>query len=387
MANPLGPLGPSDERLDHQIPDTFATVGVSDPSWTEKICAMAARRDGSLQLGFGMGKYTNRNVLDGYGGLSRGAEQITVRGSRRLFPDPDTTAVGPIRYEVLEPMQRIRFSLEANSCQPLAFEWDYQAVLPPATEERTHQRTPLGYRVSADLVRYHQIGTASGWVEIDGERHTIDPEEWVSTRDHSWGVRYDVGTPATDVDPFNPVAEMDFQMIWCPALMRDADGSHWGLFMHLVDLSGFGRRHRTVTGAVEHIDGRIDRMADIRPDLQFDPANRRLLGGRVEVTMEDGTVRHFELEVPGDTGFHLGAGLYFGWQGHHHGEWRGELHVDGERLADCRDPVLVRELHQIRDTVVHVRDLDTGAEGWGNCQPMMCGAFPERGLSADSSFW
>jgi hypothetical protein len=224
-------------------------------------------------------------------------------------------------------------------------------------------------------------------VEIDGERHTIDPGEWVSTRDHSWGVRYDVGTPATDMDPFNPVAEMDFQMIWCPALMTDPDGSHWGLFMHLVDLSGFGRRHRTVTGAVEHVDGRIDRMADIRPDLQFDPDNRRLLGGRVEVTMEDGTVRQFELEVPGDTGFHLGAGLYFGWQGHHHGEWRGELHVDGERLADCRDPVLVRELHQIRDTVVHVRDLDTGAEGWGNCQPMMCGGFPERGLSADSSFW
>ena len=76
--------------------------------------------------------------------------------------------------------------------------------------------------------------------------------------------------------------------------------------------------------------------------------------------MEDGAVRRFELEVPTDTGFHLGAGLYFGWRGHHHGEWRGELHVDGERLADCRDAELARELHQIRDTFVHVRDLDTG---------------------------
>jgi hypothetical protein len=32
----------------------------------------------------------------------------------------------------------------------------------------------------------------------------------------------------------------------------------------------------------------------------------------------------------GDTGFHLGTGLYFGFDGHWHGEWRGELHVDGE---------------------------------------------------------
>jgi hypothetical protein len=61
--------------------------------------------------------------------------------------------------------------------------------------------------------------------------------------------------------------------------------------------------------------------------------------------------------------------------------------MDGERLDDCRDPTLARALHQIRDTVVHVRDLDTGAHGWGNCQPMMCGGFPDKGLSADSSFW
>jgi hypothetical protein len=386
MANPVGPLGSADERFDHQIPDTFATVGVSDPSWTEKVCAMAASRDGALQLGFGLGKYTNRNVLDGYAGVSRGVEQITVRGSRRLFPSPDLTSVGPIHYEVLEPMQRVRFRLEPNECQPVAFDWVYQAALPPATEERTHQRAPLGYRISADLVRYHQIGTASGWVEIDGQRHQIEPDGWVSTRDHSWGVRYDVGTPPTDTDPFDPVSEMDFQMIWCPVLMSDPDGTRWGLFMHLVDLQGFGHSHRTVTGAVEHADGRVERMADIRPELSFDPSNRRLLGGEVAVTLEHGQVRLFELEVPTATGFHLGAGLYFGWQGHHHGEWRGELHVDGERLADCGEPGLARRLHQIRDTFVRVHEPATGAHGWGNCQPIIIGEYPERGLTADSSF-
>ena len=387
MANPLGPLGPSDERFDHQIPDTFATVAASDPSWTEKVCAMAARRDGSLQLGFGMGKYTNRNVLDAYAGLSRGPEQITVRGSRRLFPDFDTTGVGPIRYEVLEPMRRVRFTLEATPEHPLAFDWTFESVLPPATEERTHQRTPLGYRVSADLVRYHQIGTATGWIQLDGERHEITPDEWVSTRDHSWGVRYDVGTPPTDTDPFDPVSEMDFQMIWCPALMEDPDGTRWGLFMHLVDLSGFGHKQRTVTGAIEHQDGTVIRMSDIRPDLEFDPVNRRLVGGRVTVTLEDGTSRRFDIEVPTATGFHLGTGLYFGWEGHHHGEWRGELHVEGERLEDCRQPELARRLHQVRDTVVHLRDAASGAEGWGNCQPMIVGTYPDKNLGPESSFW
>lgn len=65
----IGPLVPADEALCHQIPDTFATVTTSDFAWTEKICAMAAARDGSLQLGFGLGKYINRNVMDAYAGF------------------------------------------------------------------------------------------------------------------------------------------------------------------------------------------------------------------------------------------------------------------------------------------------------------------------------
>ncbi len=132
---------------------------------------------------------------------------------------------------------------------------------------------------------------------------------------------------------------------------------------------------------IEHVDGTVERLADIRPDFSYDPTEPAPARRDVDLTLEDGTERRFEIEVPTATGFHLGAGLYFGWQGHHHGEWRGELHVDGERLADCSDPELARELHQIRDTVIHLRDPDTGAEGWGNCQPMVAGDHPDLGLT------
>jgi hypothetical protein len=54
-------------------------VQQSDHSWAEKICGSIGRRDGGLQIGFGFGKYANRNVMDAYGGLSRGVEQWTVR--------------------------------------------------------------------------------------------------------------------------------------------------------------------------------------------------------------------------------------------------------------------------------------------------------------------
>src|SRR5947207_5225831 len=191
---------------------------------------MPAARDGSLQLGFGLGKYTNRNVMDGYAGISRGVEQVTVRGSRRLSPEPECTVIGPVRYEVVEPMRVVRFVLEPNDCQPIAFDWTFEAVVPPFLEERTHMRNE--YRVSAELVRYHQTGVASGWVSVDGERTEPTPETWVSTRDHSWGVRYDVGVPAGDVEPVDRLDGVSFHMIWCPVLMERPDGSRYGLFLH-----------------------------------------------------------------------------------------------------------------------------------------------------------
>src|SRR5215203_1961746 len=186
--NPIGPLTAADEQFCHQITDTFATVGTTDPAWTEKVCAMAAARDGSIQLGFGLGKYTNRNVMDAYAGVSRGVEQVTVRASRKLEPEPELTVIGPIRYEIVEPLRKVRFVLGPNDTQPIAFDWLFEARLPCRPEHRTKIRT--GYRLYSDMVRDHQIGVCSGWLEIEGERYELDPDTWVSTRDHSWGVRH-----------------------------------------------------------------------------------------------------------------------------------------------------------------------------------------------------
>ena len=382
--NPIADLLAADEGFTHQIAETFAAVGTSDPSWTEKVCAMAMARDGSLQLGFGLGKYPNRNVMDGYAAVSRGPEQLTVRASRRLAPTPEATAVGPLRYEVLEPLHEVRFSLEPNDCQPIAFDWRFTAELPAALEDRTFLRA--GYRTSADLVRYHQIGVASGWVEVDGERHELDPEGWVSTRDHSWGVRYDVGVPPVDIEGAGiEIPEgVGFQMIWSPVLMERADGSRYGVHLHLTRFTMAGFDQTTTIAGIEHPDGTRDPIVALAPELRYDPDNRRLLGGRVHATMADGSARPFEIEVLADTGIALGAGLYFGLDGHHHGEFRGELHVDGERIADCRPPEVARRLHQIRDTPVRVTDPVGGGVGYGNCQPVIVGEWPELGLGPDT---
>ena len=382
MEHAIGPLLPADELFCHQVTETFANTGSSDPSWTEKVCAMAAAKDGSLQLGFGLGKYTNRNVMDAYAGVSRGVEQITVRASRRLDPEPELTVIGPIRYEILEPLHKIRFVLQRNEVQPISFDWTFEGVLPCHTEDRTHQRT--GYRISADLVRFHQIGTCSGWIEIDGERHEMSPDSWVSTRDHSWGVRYGVGVAPTDQQPL-PTIPGTYEFAWSPMLMEATDGTPYGIFLNFGFMESPGHSSRTVMGGIEHVDGRFEKFLDARPELRYDSTNRRLLGGSVHLTLADGSTRRLDVEAVSDTGFHLGTGGYFGFDGHHHGQWHGDLHTEGEWLADCSEIETARRVHQIRDTVVRITD-SAGGTGIGNWQPMIYGAFPHLGLDAESTF-
>jgi hypothetical protein len=174
----IGPLLGADEGLNHQIVDTFATLSQTDMAWTEKIWASIARTDGSLQLDFGLGKYQNRGIIDGFGGVSRGREQWTVRGSRELASAPEQTGVGPIQMEVVEPLKQMRFRLEPNDAQPISFDIVLSGVTPPFFEERNLVRNRRTGRIDVDVIRYHQGGWASGTVTVDGQTHEVRPDEW-----------------------------------------------------------------------------------------------------------------------------------------------------------------------------------------------------------------
>jgi hypothetical protein len=382
----LGPLVPADETFHHQITQTFATVAQSDRSWTEKVCAMAAPRDGSVQLAFGMGKYPNRGVLDAYAGVSRGVEQWTVRSSRRLAPDVERLETGPIRYEVLEPLQSVRFSLAANDVVPISFEWTFTGAVPPALEQPEHHRSRDGLRLDADIVRYHQIGTATGWLDLDGTRYELDDATSVSTRDHSWGVRYMVGEPVADVEEAPRPSSVSTTVLWSPVLCERPDGSRYGIHVY-YQRHGIGGWERVeLQGGIEHPDGRRDPFVALVVDPQGRDDNRRLTAATLHATMADGSSRPLTVTALGDTGFHLGTGLYFGLDGHFHGEDRGALHVDGEHVADCTEPATARRLHQIRDNLVRVEDPVGGRVGVGNMQTIFSGPHPDAGLTEDASF-
>ena len=381
MAYSPGPLLPADEQLTHQVVDTFARVGERDRSWTEKICAMAAAKDGSLQLSLGLGKYTNRGVMDAYAGISRGVEQWTVRASRALAPDPERTAVGPIRYEVVEPLREVRFALEPNDAQPISFEWVISGPLRPALESREVHVSRDRYRIDADIIRYHHSGTARGWVEVDGQRTELDDASWVSPRDHSWGLRYQVGAPLADIAPVTQPEGTSAYVLWFPAFCAASDGSAYGLHLYFQRFA-FGDWSRlTVEGGIEHPNGRTEPFVDARPDLRFDDRTRRILGGTITCRTRDGEERVLELTPVADTGFHLATGLYGGFDGRYHGQWQGPERIDGDHFADCTADDALARVRQHRQALVRVDDRATGGVGYGDLQSIVTGAHADLGLT------
>jgi hypothetical protein len=381
-----GPLLEADEGLNHQIADTFARVGQSDRSWTEKIWAMAAARDGSLSVAFGLGKYINRNVMDGFAGVSRGSEQWTVRSSRRLSPELESNEVGPINYEIIEALRRTRYRLAATDIAPISFDIEIEGVAPPAMEERETHISRSRSRIDADIVRFHQSGVARGWVEVEGTRFEVDDLQWVGARDRSWGVRYGVGVPPDDIEAAPMPPDTSGMFVWMPVTMTRLDGRSFTLFVYYQRYSGPGWSTGSAQGGIELPDGRSKPFQDVIPELSFSDDNRRVLGGTIRGVLLDGTERTYRVDPISATGFHLGTGLYGGFEGHFQGEWRGELHTDGEHITDCDTVSVAHRVHQHRDCIIRVEDLSEGSIGVGSLQSNAVGPHPAMGLTAAASF-
>jgi hypothetical protein len=381
-----GDLVPEDEFLTHQIVDTFASVQQSDPSWTEKIWTMAHARDNSLQIVLGVGKYTNRGVFDGAAGVCRGTEQWTVRAGRRLASDPSNTVVGPVRYEVLEPLKSIRVSLEPNEHAPISFDVLMEGEFAPGLEDPWPDRSPDGYRVTHNVLRYHQIGVASGWVDVAGERTEFGRDEWISIRDHSWGLRPGVGKPIPGLPRRGRHRIDQMFMTWFPMMLTRPDGSKYSLFVFYQEERGDGYSQTRYQAEQQNDDGTSSRFASVEQQMNFDDGNRRFTHGTITLVDSDGTKRPITVTAAGPTGYHLGPAGYYGWNDWVYGEWVGDLRVEGNHVTDCDKPETARQVHQLRDLLVRVEDPVGGGVGLGDLETFALGAFPEMGLTAENSF-
>ena len=188
---------------------------------------MACAADGSLQLAIRHRQVHQpgrdgcvRRRLARRRAVDRAIESRARRHARRHRPSARSPTRSSSRCEV------IRFALAPNDVVPISFEWTFEAAVPPALEQREHHRSRDGFRLDADIVRYHHTGTASGWVEVDGVRTRahrlgLDPRPLVgralSGRHAARRCRADARCPTAS----------RMLVLWCPVLC-DAPGRHRG---------------------------------------------------------------------------------------------------------------------------------------------------------------
>jgi hypothetical protein len=385
MVPTIAALTGADEFFNHQIVNTFAAVATPERAWTEKAWFTLMRKDGTLQASFGLGKYANRNIVDGFAGVQIGTRQLTVRASRLLSSVPESMGVGPLGYEVVKPLDEIRLTLSENSAQPLRFELTFHASMPGFFENRDvviHDG-----RAASDVIRFHQAGTVSGWIEIEGERHEVNPEDWYGFRDRSWGIREHVGLDPADLVPAGGhgvtggnKAGSAFHFNWLVSKIDRADGSSYDLAYYFRDFGGEGPP-AFFSGYINESDGRQIPILHLYPEIDYRASDRGAMRGTVTAIIagkgKSVEERVFEIEVINpEMGFRLLPGMYGEWKGQIHGSYKGEAFLDGETIEDVNNPEKLAETYrwQIRDRPVRIRE---GANsGYGDMESIILGEYP-----------
>ncbi len=355
-----------DEFLCHQAVSTFNSVGTSAREWTERIWFSAHDVFGKYQFIGAFGFYPNRNIMDACACfVVDNKTQYAVRASRELRPRIDDVRVGPLSYEIVEPLKAVRFVLDENEYD-LSFDIVFHATM-EAHEEDT-QFSEFRGRVEEHIKRYVQAGRPTGWVKVEGKRIDIDEDSWRAERDHSWGIRRGGGVPETGVQP----GEIPEGYLHNFVLLQFDD---WGLTYHTRE-NGAGETLHFGGSLFPSLGENKEqlKLTSVDHNFTFRPDIRQVNGGGMVIHAEDGS--KIDLSVKFLSACYLKAGGYFGYQNFTHGLWMGEEFVDGLKI-DLTDPEKVKDVAFLDDAACEIRCGDE--VGSGIVELVVVGKYPKYG--------
>lgn len=366
-----------DDTLWHQLPTTFDHVGTSDPRFFDRFWYACYAPDGSSALQFTMGAYRNMDVLDAGCVVVHHGRQYNVRASRTLGSEIDTVC-GPLTIRVTKPLHEFVLTVDSGD-HAVHGEITWTGVMRPAEEKPHFARTRR--RVTEDYQRFDQIGTARGWLEIEGAR--VEINDWWACRDHSWGVRPRIGIREPVTGPAVSLAEQGFAMAFL-FFSTDSLAGH-------VNFDARGDDEGYVTGDIRR------RGAGEKDPLEVS-------GTDLGVVLHDGTRRFSECtltaELPGNKQISvhcnaIGAAIAMrglGYSGGYHdrgglGVWRGENVIEHD-IWDVSHPSLIGypggerkdHWHRIQPVSVTVDQNGQTSRGTGSMTLILSGRIPRFGL-------
>jgi hypothetical protein len=307
------PLSPYDEYPVHQAPYPVSYIPATDYAWDEGYFYGAYSAEQQLFIIVGFRINPNANVIGAYCNVNHKGVMRSLRLSR-TWREQLYTALGPLRFDVVEPFRDIRISLAANEAN-MEMDLHWLGLSPPLLSQH-HLATVHGRRTT-DQSRYNQTGTARGWLKLDGKRFDIEPETWGACRDHSWGI-YEARPPLVPEAKWlpppgdrGPARALRFSMFFHA-------GDHTGHF-HLHEDSD-GRQIATNDAFGIPFEGAVDRgwasrlqFKTCRHELQFYPDTRCASSGRLYLTDVNGGNWQFDFETAAppapvlQSGYHMGS--------------------------------------------------------------------------------
>ncbi|MCZ7526583.1 MAG: hypothetical protein M5U14_09535 [Acidimicrobiia bacterium] len=337
-----------DEYPVHQSPYPFSEIPVTDYNWDDGYYFGVFSAEARCFLFTGMRVSPNSDVLGGYAAVCLDGRQYTVRLSRVWRPDCDT-AIGPLRYEFVEPFHDVHVALGEND-SALRFDLHWLG-LADAHEEAHHLSLTRGRRTT-DQTRYVQAGTARGWIELEGRRFDVGgPPRWYGARDHSWGLyseRPPFGGHQRWLPPADPPAARRALRLWTVF----ADPTRSGFYQLHENEDGeqvvmndmFGTPFE---GGIDHGFGTRVRLVSGSHELAFLPGTRALAGGTVRLADEHGREWVQQLELADPPWFPLEIG-------YHQGTWN-----DGGSIQTYHGPGVYLEYDEL-DVSSQPFDYDLG---------------------------
>ncbi len=273
----------ADESFTHQLPVPFDQVHSPDGSWSDRCYFFVHSPDGELLITTGYGNNPNQGTSNSYGkvALADGRHWDFMAGRRINSADQHELRAGPMRWTCLEPLKRWRVELGPNES---GIEWDMEYSPRVPMWELLPMHVAVDGQTIVDMYHIKQAGQWTGWVQIDGERTSVDG--FPGGRDRTFGVR---------------VADQISFWLWLDIGFEDRAIEAW-----IIEAPDGSVQY--VDGGITHADGTLSkRFVKIEHEIEFDADRKRPTGAVIVFTDEDGV----EHRVVGES-THLDVGVYYG---------------------------------------------------------------------------
>jgi hypothetical protein len=369
-----GVLNRLDDFPIHQTPEPIAHPASSDPNTYDRTWFNGYSTDGTRYFGFDMAVYPHRGILDThFSVVEAGGRQHCIYASRRAPQERTDMSVGPIRYEIIEPLRRARIIIDDNETG-IAADLTFSARS-SAIQEARQVLWQRQQRVM-DATRFAQFGRWSGTVTHPEGELTLNVDTWKGTKDRSWGVR-SVGERIPVGAPLDP---RGFFFLWAP-LQWDDHITHSVFFdgprgEALIREALTSPLHDAEDAIPDELDDVATHLATAVHRVEYHPGTR--WAHRAELDLIDlyGDVRTITMEPRLRFQF---KGLGYGHPAWRQGSWKGELEVAGESFEPLQlDPLAVENIHI--QQVVMVSD-DRGREGIGALEQVVVGPYEPAGFT------